>query len=90
MTSKESTGTARTPPKGEATRSRSDRGARRSLVPTTMQWVLVVIVGLLIFAAIAYFGSDVGDDLGGGDQVGTSAPSMLVSSDPLASRSVEA
>lgn len=62
-----SKGSARTAPKGHATPARnSDVGGRNLLTPT-VQWILVVLVGLLVMAVIFYFGSDLGSGGGGGD-----------------------
>lgn len=65
-----STGSARTAPKGHATRSRNSDVAARTLLTPTVQWILVALLGLMIVAAIVYFGSDLGSGGGGGDHSG--------------------
>ena len=71
-----SSGSARTAPKGRATPGRHSSGGGGSLLTPTVQWILVTLVGLLIIAAIVYFGSDLGDG-GGGDHSGL-APASVV------------
>ncbi|MEP1124583.1 MAG: hypothetical protein ABJH68_11910 [Ilumatobacter sp.] len=56
-------GSAVTPPKGRATRARNDIGRRRTFINPKLQWALVILVALLVFAAIFYFGRDVKSDL---------------------------
>jgi len=63
-------GSARTAPKGRATPGRHTAEGARTLLTPAVQWILVTLVGLLIIAAIIYFGSDLGDGGGGVDQSG--------------------
>ena len=76
-----STGSARTAPKGHATRARNSGVAQRTLLTPTVQWILVALLGLMVVAAIIYFGSDIGSGGGGGDHSGLEliggAPSLL-------------
>ena len=72
-----SSGSARTAPKGRATPGRHSSDGGGSLLTPTLQWILVTLVGLLVIAAIIYFGSDLGDGGGGGDQSGP-APTSIV------------
>jgi hypothetical protein len=58
MATKASNGSARTAPKGAATRSRAEAENGRSWLSPTLQWVLVAVAGILIAAAIFYFGRD--------------------------------
>lgn len=73
-----SSGSARTAPKGRATPARhSSGGGGGSLLTPTVQWILVTLVGLLVIAAIIYFGSDLGDGGGGVDHSGLSPASVV-------------
>ncbi len=72
-----SSGSARTAPKGRATPGRHSTVGGGSLLTPTVQWILVTLVGLLIIAAIVYFGSDLGDGGGGGNHTGL-APATVV------------
>lgn len=72
-----SSGSARTAPKGRATPGRYSSGGGGSLLTPTVQWILVTLVGLLILAAIVYFGSDLGDGGGGVNHSGL-APASVV------------
>jgi hypothetical protein len=65
MASKASNGTARTAPKGAATRSRSEAENGRSWLSPTLQWVLVALAGILLAAAIFYFGRNTEAPAGG-------------------------
>jgi hypothetical protein len=60
-------GSAVTPPKGRATRARNDRVRGRSFISPKLQWALVIVAVLLVFAAIFYFGRDVKSDLNGAE-----------------------
>ena len=54
------------------------------MLSTTVQWIIVAFVGLLIIAAIVYFGSDLGDGGGGGNHSGLAPASAIVAADPAA------
>lgn len=73
-------GSAITEPKGRATRARNSDASGRSFMGPTMQWVLVVIVGLAIIGGIFYFGRDVRSNFGGGGHSGAPAevPAVVV------------
>lgn len=69
-------GSAVTPPKGRATRSRNDSAGRRSLLNPKLQWTLVVLGGLAVLGAIFYFGRDIQSDYNG---AGLDDPAVVVS-----------
>jgi len=73
-----STGSAHTAPKGHATRARNADSAGRTLLTPMVQWILVILVGMAIVAAIFYFGSDLGSGGGGGNHSGL-APTDVAS-----------
>jgi uncharacterized RDD family membrane protein YckC len=54
-----------TPPKGRPTARKGERAARRGL-SSTVEWMIVIFLLLAIFAAIFYFGRDIGGPGGGG------------------------
>jgi hypothetical protein len=70
-------GSGRTAPKGKATPARNSGSGERTLLTPTIQWILVTLVGVLVIAAIIYFGSDFGDGGGGITQSGL-APIAVV------------
>ncbi len=74
-------GSGRTAPKGKATPARNSGGGERAILSPTIQWILVAIVGLLVIAAIIYFGSDFGD---GGTTVTQSGLAPIAVFDPTA------
>lgn len=77
-------GSAVTPPKGRATRARNEQARRRTFIGPRLQWTLVVLAALLVFAAIFYFGRDVKSDLNGAEMPRASiATPAAVSSDEI-------
>ncbi len=68
---------ARTAPKGKATPARNSGGGEGTLLTPTIQWILVVLFGLLVIAAIIYFGSDFGDGGSGVTQSGLAAIAVV-------------
>ena len=74
-----STGSARTAPKGRATRARSDGRATRGRLSSTVQWIIVIVVALAVAGTIMYLARDVRTN------TGTLAPS-----DPVAPAVVSA
>jgi len=70
-----STGSARTAPKGRATPGRGRDGGGGRLMTPTMQWIIVIVVGLAILVGIMYLLRDESADIGSGDPGGP-APSV--------------
>ena len=80
-TSSSGLGTHRTEGAGDPDTRR--RRQRSDMFTPTIQWMLVMIVGLALLGAIIYFGSDIGDGGGGVNHSGL-APAALVDPPPTA------
>ena len=79
------TGSARTAPKGRATRPRNADTSGARWLNSTAQRILVMLAGLAILGAIIWFGSDIGDDIGGDQGGPLPSPAATVGSiDPAA------
>lgn len=72
-----SSGSGRTAPKGRATPPRNARGGGGTFLTPTIQWILVVIAGLLVLGAVIYVGSDVGRGGGGIGQSSIAATAVI-------------
>ncbi len=69
-----------TPPKGRATRARSEGGRGRTFISPKLQWALAIVALLLVLAAIFYFGRDVKSDLStDGVPSAANSPTLVVS-----------
>ena len=64
-----------TAPKGRPTARSGERMGRRGLSPT-IEWMIVIFLLLAIFAAIFYFGRDIGGG-GGGNHNGAAVPTAI-------------
>ena len=71
---KRTIGSARTAPKGRATPGRSSGGGRRRLLTPTVQWILVVLLGVAIVGTVLYLLRDTGTNVGAADESGAARP----------------
>lgn len=63
-----------TAPKGRATRARNEQVGGNRFFGTTMQWVVLLVVAVIVMALIFYFGRDFRSEVGApGDGAATAA-----------------
>lgn len=70
-------GSAVTPPKGRATRSRAQAGQRRSAISSKLQWTLVVIAAFVALGILYFFVRDVRSNASGQPAAPTDIPAVV-------------